>query len=157
MNDLLVPLVVVSEVALIGLVVWLVARRLEQRAQLRAELHMKLLERFSSVQELEQFLSSETGRRLLGVYAMRSRSPLWRIVHGVQVGTALVVFGVGLIVAASFLGGKGPFVLGVLVVALGIGLLAAAAVGRKLVKVWGVDREIQEAPAGASVASASRG
>jgi hypothetical protein len=140
-GDFLVPVAVVAEAALIGLIIWVVAWRLEQKARLRAELQLKLLERFSSVQELEHFLNTETGRRFLGVYAMKPRSPLWRIIGAAQAGVALAVAGLGVFLIGIFGGDKGPTVIGMLIVAAGAALLAAAATGRRLVKAWDVDRE----------------
>lgn len=137
-QDVMVVVAVVGQFALVGLIAWVVARRLEQKAALRAQLEMKLIERFSSAKELEEFLATDAGRRLLGVHSRHAGSPLGKIVGTVQVGVALVVLGFGVLVLGAFLGHKGPVAAGTLVLTTGIGLVAAAAVGRRLIRTWGL-------------------
>ena len=122
--------------ALTGLIIFIVAHRLEQKAALRAQLELKLIERFNTAKELEEFLSTEAGRRLLGSRSRHGGAPLGKIVGTIQVGIAIVVLGFGALIIAMMSGRD--FVLGsaILILAIGFGLLAAAAVGRRLVKAW---------------------
>ncbi len=135
MQDLIVPFAVVGEFALIGLVIWIFARRQEQSARLRAELQLKLLERFTTVRELEEFLQTEAGRRLLPSPSGRG---LARVAVTAQIGIAICVLALGILLGAAFLGVKGLFVAGMLVMAVGLGLLAAAFLGHRLVRAWGL-------------------
>jgi hypothetical protein len=135
MRDLIVPFAVVGEFALIGLVIWIFARRQEQSARIRAELQLKLLERFTSVRELEEFLQTEAGRRLLPAASGRG---LARVALTAQIGVAICVLAVGIITAAAFLGVKGMFAAGLMVMTAGLGLLAAAFLGHRLVRAWGL-------------------
>lgn len=140
MTEFLPLLIVVGlQFVLVGLIAWVVARRLEQKAALRAQLEIKLIERFSSAKELEEFLSTDAGRRLLGVHSRHGGSSLGKIVGTMQIGVALLVIGLGVLTLAAFLGHKGPLLVGVLVLSIGAGLLAAAAVGRRLVRAWGLE------------------
>lgn len=138
-GDVMVLVAIVGQFVLVGLILLIVFRRLEQKAALRAQLELKLIERFGSAKELEDFLATDAGRRLLGGHSRHGGAPLGRIVGTVQVGVALVVLGVGVMVLATFLGSKAPLAAGIIVLAIGIGLLAAAAVGRRLVRAWGLD------------------
>src|SRR5688572_33100162 len=113
-EEVMVLIAVAGQFALVSLIVWIVARRLEQKAALRAQLELKLIERFSSAKELEEFLSTEAGRRLLGAHSRHGGTQLGKIVGTLQLGVALAVIGVGVLLLAFFLGHKGPFVVGVL-------------------------------------------
>jgi hypothetical protein len=155
-GDVMVLIAVAGQFALVGLIVWIVARRLEQKAALRAQLELKLIERFSSAKELEEFLSSEAGRRLFGDHPRRGGTQLGKIVGTVQIGVALLALGIGVLLIAM-MGGwlawtaaelPGPrpavgrdFILAsaILILAIGFGLLAAAAVGRRLVRAWALN------------------
>jgi len=132
--------------------VWLVRTVLEQRrwnrlSKIQAEVHTKLMDRFSSNDELLAYVQTPSGRRFLesGPSPLQEEprtlsAPFSRILWSVQVGVILTVAGLGL------LGVKGTLadldvqqfllVVGVLTFALGLGFIfsAAAAYGlsRKL-------------------------
>jgi CHASE1-domain containing sensor protein len=141
MKELLVPIVVVGEFALIGLIIWMVARRLEQRAKLRAELQMKLLERFTTVRELEEFLQTDLGRRFLLSYSPPARSPFARVAVTAQIGTAISVLAVGLLLLGAVAGEREMMAIGTVVLSVGVALLAAAFLGHRLIKAWGIAGE----------------
>lgn len=135
-GDVMVLIAVAGQFALAGMIVFIVAHRLEQKAALHAQLELKLVERFSTAKELEEFLSTEAGRRLLGGRSRHGGSPLAKIAGTMQVGVALVVVGLGVLVIAMLSGRDFVLASAVLVLALGFGLLAASALGRRLVKAW---------------------
>src|SRR5262245_59274526 len=102
-SDVMVLLAVAGQFALVGMIIFIVAHRLEQRAALRAQLEMKLIERFSTAQELEQFLSTEAGRRLLTGRSRLADSHLGQIVGMIQGGIVLLALGFGMMILAGFL------------------------------------------------------
>ena len=78
-----------------GLVIWVVAGRLQERARLRMELQVRMLERFASPAELKDFLESEGGRRLLGALSPR-QTVAPRMLLAVQAGAVITILGIGL-------------------------------------------------------------
>lgn len=124
----------------IGLIVWLIRtfaehQRWRRQARVQTEFHAKLLDRFSSHDDLLAYLQSPAGAKFLSAapIALDSPrtlgSPLGRIMWSVQAGVVLVSAGVGL----YFVFGNSPdsgyqpmHALGVLAIALGIGFLISA-------------------------------
>lgn len=138
-----IVVIILGEMALAGLVLIAVAVRLQERARWRFELQIRLLERFSSPADLQQFLESDGGRRLLEAMSPRG-SAVARVLLTIQAGIVLMVLGVGLVGVAQTGGGRpDPNVIaaGVTVAALGLGLLIAAAVARRLSRAWGLPAE----------------
>ena len=134
-------------------VVWLIRTVLEQRrwnrlSKIQAEVHTKLMDRFSSNDELIAYVQTPSGRRFLEsgpsplqeMPATRSiGAPLSRILWSVQAGVVLAIAGAG----ALFLSGRMLdeasqffYVIGVLALALGAGFVVSAvasyALSRKL-------------------------
>jgi hypothetical protein len=144
-GDVMVLIAVAGQFCLVGLIIFIVAHRLEQKAALRAQLELKLIERFSNAKELEEFLSTDAGRRLLDGHRRYGGSQLGKIVGAIQGGIVLLVLGLGMMGLAAFLGHKEPFGVGILMFALGSGFLVAAAVARRLVRAWRLD-EREDAP-----------
>jgi hypothetical protein len=60
-----IAFIVLGQLALIGLVIVVVATRLFQGEQARLAMQQRLIERFNTPAELQQFLDSDGGRRLL--------------------------------------------------------------------------------------------
>lgn len=140
--------VVLGEIFLIAFVLMLVSARLRDRERMRMELQGRLLERFGSPAELQQFMESEGGRRLLETLDPARRGPsVARTVVFVQVGLVLGVLGVALLLIAAlrpFLAAAikaedaaGIVGTAIIVLALAGGLLLAAAVTRRLARSWG--------------------
>jgi hypothetical protein len=125
--------IVLGELALLGLVIWVVAGRMQERARWRMDLQTRLLERFSSPGELQQFLESEAGRRFVGSLSPRSSiGP--RMLLAIQAGGVLTILGSGLQITGT------PDLLdpGIALVALGLGLVASALVTWILARMWGL-------------------
>ena len=124
----------------VGLLVWLIRtfaehQRWRRQARVQTEFHAKLLDRFSTHDDLLAYLQSPTGAKFLSAapIALDSPrtlgSPLGRIMWSAQAGVILVAAGVGL----YFVFGNSPdsgyqpiLALGVLAIALGIGFLVSA-------------------------------
>jgi hypothetical protein len=100
---------------------------------MRMELQMRLVDRFASPAELQQFLESEGGRKLLGSLSPR-QSTLPRILLAVQAGVVLTALGSGFIIS----GDRDLDRAGGALVALGLGLLGSAVVSWILARMWGL-------------------
>ena len=125
--------ITIAQFAFWALVIWVVAARLQERARLRLELQMRLVDRFASPAELQQFLESEGGKKLLGSLSPR-QSTLPRILLAVQAGVVLTALGSGFVIS----GDRDLDRAGGALVALGLGLLGAALVSWILARMWGL-------------------
>ena len=130
-------------VVVLGALVWLVRTVLEQRrwnrlSKIQAEVHTKLMDRFSSNDELLTYVQTPSGRRFLesGPSPLQEEpraigAPFARILWSVQVGVVLTVAGMGVIVArgtvAEFEIQQFLMVVGLLLLALGLGFVLSAA------------------------------
>jgi hypothetical protein len=124
----------------VGLLVWLIRtfaehQRWRRQARVQTEFHAKLLDRFSTHDDLLAYLQSPAGAKFLSAtpIALDSPrtlgSPLGRIMWSAQAGVVLLSAGVGLyfVFGNSPDGGYQPIhALGVLAIALGIGFLVSA-------------------------------
>lgn len=136
MEDVLVPL---GLFGLSAFVVWVGVTQRTRRAGLRAEMQTKLLERFSSGQELAEFLETEAGRKFLEDNSERpSHGPL----RAASSGIVVIAVGIGFLVL-TFLVGE-LVIPGTILVALGLGLLAAAALAYRVQRLQEEDASPSE-------------
>jgi hypothetical protein len=125
----------------IGALIWLIRTVLDQRrwnrlSKIQAEVHTKLMDRFSSNDELLNYVQTPSGRRFLesGPSPLQEAAPAMsapfsRILWSVQLGSVLLVTGLGLL----FLSGRAIqeaselfYIAGCLATALGSGFLVSA-------------------------------
>ena len=124
MEDVLVPL---GAFGLAAFVSWVAMTQRTRRAGLRADMQTKLLERFSSGQELAEFLETEAGKKFLESNSERpSHGPL----RAAQGGIVITALGIGFLVL-TFLVDE-LVIPGTILLALGFGLLAAAALAQRV-------------------------
>jgi hypothetical protein len=136
----------------IGVLCWVIKTVIDQRrwqrvSKVQSEVHSKLLDRFTSNQDLLAYVETPAGRRFLesapisiDPAARGMSAPFGRILFSVQAGIVLTLAGSGLFVASQTLGEKDVteplFVLSLLAGALGVGLiisgLAAYIMSRRL-------------------------
>jgi hypothetical protein len=123
---------------------WIIKTVIDHRRWLRvskiqSEVHSKLLDRFTSNQELLAYVETPAGRRFLESTPISidpgSRSlnaPIGRILFSVQAGIVLVLAGVGLYIVSEFLPvqdiAQPLFVVGILALTVGIGFVLSAVV-----------------------------
>jgi len=118
-------------------------RRWHRLSRIQTEVHTKLLDRFSSNEDLLAYIQSPSGKRFLDSAPIpvdlgpRSVSaPVGRIMWSVQTGLVLVFAGIGLYFAFAQLStekiAEPFFVVSVLAVALGLGFIASAGVSYAL-------------------------
>lgn len=144
-----------------GLLIWLVRtlvdyRRWSRLAKVQTEAHTKLLDRFTSNEDLLAYIQSRAGSKFLESAPIpldagpRSvGAPMGRILWSVQGGVVLIAGGIGLefVSARSTDAAAQPLqALGILAVALGVGFVVSAAVSFFLSRRLG----LIEAPAASS-------
>lgn len=122
-------------------------RRWTRQATLQADAHNKLLDRLASNEQLLTYIQTPAGRRFLEtapVPVEESRpvsAPVGRVLWSVQVGLVLIAAGIGFLTVSGQLpkGGDLPmYVIGVVVLSVGIGFVAAAAASFFLAKRLGI-------------------
>jgi hypothetical protein len=129
-------------VIVLSTLVWLIKTVLEQRrwsrlSKIQAEVHSKLMDRFSSNEELLTYVQTPSGRRFLesGPSPLQEgpkaiSAPFSRILWSVQIGVVLVVGGLGLLYVSGNTFEEVReffFITGSLAIALGAGFSVSAA------------------------------
>jgi len=128
-------------IVLLSTLVWLIRtivdhRRWNRLSKIQAEVHTKLMDRFSTNDELLTYVQTPSGRRFLesGPSPLQETSPVLsapfsRILWSVQLGSVLLVSGVGLL----FLSGRAIqearevfYIAGCLATAIGAGFIVSA-------------------------------
>jgi hypothetical protein len=123
--------------------IWLIRQLLENRRwsrifKLQSDVHGRLIERFSSTQEIAAYMGTEAGRRFLEAapipvgFEPEQRMPnaVSRVLWPLQIGVVLVLLGIGLL----FLRSAGPdmnipmLVTGTVVLMPGIGFILSAGI-----------------------------
>lgn len=111
-------------------------RRWSRLSRIQTEVHTKLLDRFTSMDDLQTYFNSPAGRRFLeaapidlGTESLRT-APAGRILWSLQVGIVLALGGVGLYMAIPGLAeedlGDPLRVIATIAMALGIGFVVSA-------------------------------
>ena len=132
-EEVLVPIALFTMVVLLVAFSYKVKRA---RIQEQGDLRKRLLDKFSSGQELTEFLATPQGQNFLKDQeaSAAQRSPKGRIISSIGAGIVLLLLG------AAFIGlmyQKHSFVFpGTILTALGVGILVAAAISYRLYKKW---------------------
>lgn len=121
-------------------------RRWTRMARSQAEVHAKLLDRFTANEDLLTYIQTPAGRRFLESGPVLAETgprplgaPVSRILWSFQAGVVLAMGGVGLFFASGLVlpeVGQGFTVLGILAMALGIGFIFAG------VAAWLISRRM---------------
>jgi len=139
-NTVVVGSVFVVLICTLGWILRLIMnhRRWLRVSRLQTDLQNKLIERFTSNEEMLSFIQTDAGQRFLEAASMvpepgpRALSaPIGRMLWSIQLGIVLVVMGSGVYLVSNQLSSyedavTGFHVTGVLVIALGIGFILSA-------------------------------
>jgi len=130
--------------AFVATLVYLRMRVRQRQAQAQADLQKQLIDKFSSGRELSDFLATPGGQKFIQDLGSQSEGSRNHILRSLRSGIVLTVVGASLIAVHLLRPSGAPegFV-GVLLLAIGVGLLISAAVSRRLSRQWG-----QNAPPG---------
>lgn len=155
-DDLEKGLFVVTGFAIaIGLLTWLIRtfldyRRWNRLSKVQSEVHTKLLDRFSTNEEIMAYISTPAGSKFLqsapisldtGAASRSMGAPLSRIMWSLQAGVVLAAAGVGFMVASSRMSRDMYLpleILGILALAMGAGFAISAGVSYKLSQKMGL-------------------
>ena len=127
-------LIPIALFAMIALIVFVVARRRQAELRARAEFQKQILDKFSSGKEFAEFLGNEGSQRFLETLSSQSSGSRDRIMRGMRSGITVAVLGIGFLLLAPVR--HGFVVPGVILLALGAGLLISAAASYHFSKKW---------------------
>ncbi|HLP46993.1 MAG TPA: hypothetical protein VK469_13650 [Candidatus Kapabacteria bacterium] len=138
-NPDLIPMV--GSVFIVGMIIWGILEW--RRSKHKYELQNKLLEKFSAVPELNDFLKSQGGNKFLDFLTVGGIGPKEKLLASISKGVIFSILGLAFLFIGPFLGGeaaeiKGVQALGVVSMAIGIGFLVSTFISYKLSKKWGI-------------------
>jgi len=128
---------------IITVITWLIRTLIEQRrwsrlSRVQTEVHSKLLERFTSSEDLLRYIDTPSGRRFLESApipvesgARQVSAPIGRILFSIQTGLVVAAAGIGLMFVSSGVdkdAAQPLHALGVVALSVGIGFVASAVV-----------------------------
>ena len=150
----------------LGTLIWLIRTVLDQRrwsrlSKIQAEVHSKLMDRFSSNDELMAYVQTPSGRRFLESgpsplqeLAPAMAAPVARILWSMQIGAVLLVTGVGLLFLSSralFEAQEFFYIAGCMWTAVGAGFLVSAVAAYVLSRRLGLLDRSAPAPGPAEI------
>lgn len=137
MEEILEGLIPVVVFVMIIFALWFNSRERRAKIQARAELNKQLLDKFTSAQELTEFLEREAGRRFLeGMGSEKREGPKEKILGIIISGCILTAIGIGFFWLGTHRSGLA--IPGVPIFGAGFGLLIAAVVTYVLSRKWGL-------------------
>ena len=115
-------------------------RRRVKLSQLQYDLQSKLLDKFSTSQELAEYLQGDAGERLLQSATVERSDPHTRILGSLQICLVLLTGGAALLALEGRISGADEAFafLGTVGIALGVGFGLSAGVAYLLSKSWGL-------------------
>jgi hypothetical protein len=142
-EEIAIMIVLIGISASVCWIVWSImsaVRRIKVSRQ-RVDLQNKLLDKFSGAPELLEYLKTEAGQRLVDTDSIEVKSPFFRILLSFQFGVVLLFLGGAFLFLRNWIPSDGAIaclVLGVLLLALGLGFVASGTISYILSKHWGV-------------------
>jgi len=132
-GEFLIP---IALFAMVVLLVWIGNKTKNARIQEQAELRKRLLDKFATGQELTEFLATPQGQYFLKDQEINAaqRSPKGRIIYAIGGGIVLVMLGIAFFLLMHR--EQEMIYPGILIMALGVGLLLASAISLYLYKKW---------------------
>jgi len=148
MSDIVALIAIPS---LFGWIAWLIFTTIRRyrTSRLQAELHTRMLEKFSSSQDLLAYAQTDAGKRFLESLAIEDVTPYRRIIGALQAGIILVLAGVALLfLRGRIVDAEQPLLIfGTMSLALGFGFAISSAAAYYLSKSFGLlDRGLTQHP-----------
>jgi len=131
---------VLGELFFVIAVCWIIANYVAKRERLRSEERLRILDRFTTAQELSDFLGSHTGQKLLDRLGGRSQRAAMGIVRAVRAGIILCFLGLGFLAFAGSVRTAVPaiFGAGIVLVITGLGVIGSAVVSAAVARRLGL-------------------
>ena len=119
-------------------VVWVILEW--RRVRHKSQLQKMIVDKFSTAQELNDFLQSKEGNKFLNFLRLNGRAPREKILSSLSKGVILSFLGIAIIVIGGLFAGKMMYFIafGIVIIALGAGFLVSTKISYKLSKKWGI-------------------
>lgn len=140
--------------------VWIVKiisnnKRRQRVVEVQKDMQARLFDKFGTSQEMIAYLNSEAGAKFLDSATIEHAKPFGRVLGSMQAGMILFCLGIAMLIVRFTVPQNGFYnemlrvetahqllAISLLLLALGLGFLASAAVSYRLSKDWGLfDRE----------------
>ncbi|HEX3128221.1 MAG TPA: hypothetical protein VH394_12900 [Thermoanaerobaculia bacterium] len=134
-------ILMLGQLAFVGFIIWMAFRAREARVRQRAEERARVLERFSSGQEVTEFLSSSAGTRYMNLLGERASHPIKSIAATVVAGIISIFAGGAFEIVSKFVQDSdriGFRIAGTLGLVGGVGILVAAIISAALYRYAGL-------------------
>jgi len=124
--------------AFMGWLIWTILEWFRMRH--KSQLQNKILEKFTTVKELNDFIQSEEGNKFLKLFSSNGSAPRQKILSSLSRGIIISFIGVSLILVGQIFSIEMKYFLaaGVVLIALGLGFLASTFISYTLSKKWGI-------------------
>lgn len=141
MSDLestVMMIVIPMTVVFWGWVVWVILEWRKMRN--KSKLQEKIVEKFTSAQEFNDFLQSQEGHRFINFLKFNGLSPSQKILSSLSKGVILTTVGISLIIVGKIFTDEMKYFMafGIVIIALGVGFTIATFISYKLSKKWGI-------------------
>ncbi|MCK4762177.1 MAG: hypothetical protein KAW12_08270 [Candidatus Aminicenantes bacterium] len=123
---------------------WVVYIILEwRRMKHKSQMQHKIIEKFGAVQELNDFLQSESGNKFMNFLTIGGTGPKEKLLSSISKGVILSIVGAAFFVIGPFFSEFTKDVrlfqaIGIVVIALGVGFLVSTFISYQLSKKWGL-------------------
>lgn len=125
-----------------GWVVWAIL--LWRKMSHKSRLQQKLVDKFSSGQEFNDFLQSQEGNKFLSFLKFDSSGPRQKILSSLSAGIILPTLGIALLIIGQMIPNNNNYIdtslyaAGIIFIALGVGFLISTFFSYKMCKKWGL-------------------
>lgn len=134
-------LTIVAFPLMFAFMAWLIWVILEWfRIRHRSQLQNKILEKFTTVQEFNDFIQSKEGNKFLKFVSYNGLAPRQKILSSLSRGIIISFIGVSLILIGQIFTEEMKYFLafGIIIIALGLGFLVSTFISYTLSKKWGI-------------------
>ena len=125
-------------IAFWGWIVWVILEWRKMRH--KSKLQEKIVDKFSTAQEFNDFLQSQEGNKFLNFLKFNGLAPRAKILSSLSKGIIFSLFGVSLIIVGQIFTEEMKYLnaFGIVIIALGVGFIISTFISYKLSKKWGV-------------------
>jgi hypothetical protein len=106
----------------------------------KSQLQNRILEKFTTVQEFNDFIQSKEGNKFLNFLSFNGSTPRQKILSSLSKGVIITFVGISLILIGQIFPEEMKYFLafGIILIALGLGFLASTLISYTLSKKWGI-------------------
>ena len=106
----------------------------------KSQLQNKIVDKFQSVQEFNDFLQSQEGNKFLNFIKFNGLAPKEKLLSSLSKGVILVTLGIALILVGQIFQEEMKYFIafGIVFIALGVGFIVSMLISYTLSKKWGI-------------------